>query len=88
MILIGYGFFFVLQPGVMGTHDEETRKFFKHSSVICVLSPRYASSKLGLFKQQASPSSSIYVFMTLTLISVAILSTCCGIDINFPWTFL
>ncbi|KAJ0967900.1 hypothetical protein J5N97_024817 [Dioscorea zingiberensis] len=38
--------------GVMQTHDEETRKFFKHSSVICVLSPRYASSKLSLFKQQ------------------------------------
>ena len=47
----------------MGTHDEETRKFFKHSSVICVLSPRYASSKLGLFKQQASPSSLIYLLM-------------------------
>ncbi|CAJ1930550.1 unnamed protein product [Sphenostylis stenocarpa] len=26
--------------GVMQTHDEETRKFFKHSSVMCVLSPR------------------------------------------------
>ena len=48
----------------MGTHDEETRKFFKHSSVICVLSPRYASSKLGLFKQQASlPNSSVFVFI-------------------------
>ncbi|KAK9946870.1 hypothetical protein M0R45_012313 [Rubus argutus] len=34
------------------THDEETRKFFKHSSVSCVLSPRYASSKLSIFKQQ------------------------------------
>ena len=46
----------------MGTHDEETRKFFKHSSVICVLSPRYASSKLGLFKQQASlPNSSLFI---------------------------
>ncbi|KAL0726086.1 hypothetical protein Bca4012_022179 [Brassica carinata] len=44
--------FGISTPGVMGTHDEETRKFFKHSSVICVLSPRYASSKLGLFKQQ------------------------------------
>ncbi|KFK30199.1 hypothetical protein AALP_AA7G231200 [Arabis alpina] len=43
--------FGISTPGVMGTHDEETRKFFKHSSVICVLSPRYASSKLGLFKQ-------------------------------------
>ncbi|XVF35897.1 hypothetical protein REPUB_Repub19eG0011200 [Reevesia pubescens] len=38
--------------GVMQTHDEETRKFFKHSSVTCVLSPRYASSKLSIFKQQ------------------------------------
>ena len=36
----------------METHDEETRKFFKHSSVICVLSPRYASSKLSFIKQQ------------------------------------
>ncbi|XP_020247359.1 phospholipase D delta-like isoform X2 [Asparagus officinalis] len=38
--------------GVMQTHDEETRKFFKHSSVICVMSPRYASSELSMVKQQ------------------------------------
>lgn len=38
----------------MQTHDEETRKFFKHSSVMCVLAPRYASSKLSFLKQQAS----------------------------------
>ena len=37
----------------MHTHDEETRKFFKHSSVTCVLAPRFASSKLGFFKQEA-----------------------------------
>lgn len=36
----------------MQTHDEETRKFFRRSSVSCVLSPRYASSKLSIFKQQ------------------------------------
>ncbi|CAN1315248.1 Phospholipase D delta [Linum perenne] len=36
--------FFIKTEGVMQTHDEETRKFFKHSSVNCVLSPRYASS--------------------------------------------
>lgn len=36
----------------MQTHDEATRKFFKHSSVHCVLSPRYASDKLSIFKQQ------------------------------------
>lgn len=44
--------FFINTTGVMQTHDEETRKFFKHSSVNCVLSPRYASSKLSIFKQQ------------------------------------
>ncbi|XP_023743195.1 phospholipase D delta [Lactuca sativa] len=43
---------FIKTTGVMGTHDEETRKFFKHSSVMCVLSPRYGSSKLSFFKQQ------------------------------------
>ncbi|XWS25956.1 hypothetical protein CRYUN_Cryun27aG0111900 [Craigia yunnanensis] len=44
--------FFINMAGLMQTHDEETRKFFKHSSVSCVLSPRYASSKLSIFKQQ------------------------------------
>lgn len=53
------------QEGVMQTHDEETRKFFKHSSVNCVLSPRYASNKLSIFKQQVlilcfSPSNFPY----------------------------
>ncbi|KAL1809551.1 hypothetical protein ACET3Z_026541 [Daucus carota] len=38
--------------GVMQTHDEETKKYFKHSSVHCVLCPRYGSSKLSIFKQQ------------------------------------
>lgn len=42
----------VVQAGVMATHDEEAKKFFKHSSVNCVLAPRYASSKLSYFKQQ------------------------------------
>ncbi|KAK3413742.1 hypothetical protein EUGRSUZ_I02303 [Eucalyptus grandis] len=44
--------YFIKTGGVMQTHDEETRKFFKHSSVNCVLAPRYASSKLGIIKQQ------------------------------------
>ncbi|URE28022.1 hypothetical protein MUK42_02805 [Musa troglodytarum] len=43
---------FFKSGGVMQTHDEEIRKFFKHSSVICVLSPRYASGKLSMVKQQ------------------------------------
>ncbi|RWR90170.1 C2 calcium-dependent membrane targeting [Cinnamomum micranthum f. kanehirae] len=38
--------------GVMQTHDEETRKFFRHSSVHCVLAPRYGSNKLSIFKQR------------------------------------
>ncbi|KAK3419777.1 hypothetical protein EUGRSUZ_G00543 [Eucalyptus grandis] len=37
--------------GVMQTHDEETKKFFQHSGVHCVLAPRYASTKLSIFKQ-------------------------------------
>ncbi|GMI90692.1 ARABIDOPSIS THALIANA PHOSPHOLIPASE D DELTA, phospholipase D delta [Hibiscus trionum] len=44
--------FFINTAGVMQTHDEETRKFFRHTPVTCVLSPRYASSKLSIFKQQ------------------------------------
>ncbi|XP_031475859.1 phospholipase D delta [Nymphaea colorata] len=44
--------FFFKTAGVMQTHDEDTRKFFKHSSVHCVLSSRYASNKLSIFKQQ------------------------------------
>ncbi|RAL52418.1 hypothetical protein DM860_007275 [Cuscuta australis] len=48
--------FFINTTGLMGTHDEETRKFFKHSSVTCVLAPRYPSNKLSIFKQQAGLS--------------------------------
>ncbi|XP_057761566.1 phospholipase D delta [Arachis stenosperma] len=44
--------FFFKSSGVMQTHDEETKKFFKHSSVMCVLAPRYGSSKLSFLKQQ------------------------------------
>ncbi|KAI4375535.1 hypothetical protein MLD38_013393 [Melastoma candidum] len=44
--------FLLKTEGVMQTHDEETRKFFRHSSVHCVLAPRYASNKLSIFKQQ------------------------------------
>lgn len=43
---------FFKTEGIMQTHDEETRKFFKHSSVHCVLAPRYASHKLSWFKQR------------------------------------
>ena len=45
-----------LQRGVMQTHGEETKKFFRHSSVICLLSPRYPSNKLGMVKHKATNS--------------------------------
>ncbi|KAK0588688.1 hypothetical protein LWI29_004192 [Acer saccharum] len=44
--------FLIKTEGVMQTHDEETRKFFKDSNVHCVLAPRYASNKLSVVKQQ------------------------------------
>ncbi|KAL3723680.1 hypothetical protein ACJRO7_035793 [Eucalyptus globulus] len=44
--------YFINMEGVMQTHDEETKDFFKHSSVNCVLAPRNPSSKLGYIKQQ------------------------------------
>ncbi|KAF8012709.1 hypothetical protein BT93_I0769 [Corymbia citriodora subsp. variegata] len=44
--------YFINTGGVMQTHDEEIRNFFKHSSVNCVLVPRNPSSKLGYIKQQ------------------------------------
>ncbi|KAL3729565.1 hypothetical protein ACJRO7_026660 [Eucalyptus globulus] len=44
--------FLLKTDGVMQTHDEETKKFFRHSGVRCVLAPRYASTKLSIFKQQ------------------------------------
>ncbi|KAI5446643.1 hypothetical protein KIW84_014474 [Lathyrus oleraceus] len=47
---------FFKSTGIMMTHDEETKKFFKHSSVMCVLAPRYASSKISSIKQQAGAS--------------------------------
>eukprot|EP00252_Welwitschia_mirabilis_P021815 TRINITY_DN5710_c0_g1_i1.p1 TRINITY_DN5710_c0_g1~~TRINITY_DN5710_c0_g1_i1.p1 ORF type:complete len:866 (+),score=131.96 TRINITY_DN5710_c0_g1_i1:140-2737(+) len=43
--------FLLRTEGVMQTHDEETKRFFKHSSVQCVLAPRYASNKLSWVKQ-------------------------------------
>uniref|UniRef100_A0ACD5ZBH1 Uncharacterized protein n=1 Tax=Avena sativa TaxID=4498 RepID=A0ACD5ZBH1_AVESA len=38
--------------GVMQTSGEDTKKFFKHSSVICVLSHRYPRGKLNMAKQK------------------------------------
>lgn len=43
---------FIKNRGVMGTHDEETKRFFKHSGVHCLLAPRYADKKVSWFKQK------------------------------------
>ncbi|KAL3719087.1 hypothetical protein ACJRO7_004090 [Eucalyptus globulus] len=42
----------VVQDGMMQTHDEETKNFFRHSSVRCVLAPHYVSTKLSIFKKR------------------------------------
>ncbi|XP_031262654.1 phospholipase D delta-like [Pistacia vera] len=44
--------FGVKTVGLMATHDKETKRFFKDSSVNCVLAPRYASRECSFFKQQ------------------------------------
>ncbi|PWA60945.1 hypothetical protein CTI12_AA381820 [Artemisia annua] len=58
----------------MKTHDEETRKFFKHSSVVCVLSPRYGNTKQGHYIKQViklcliincSALYSIFIFLNM-----------------------
>ncbi|KAH7442290.1 hypothetical protein KP509_03G080700 [Ceratopteris richardii] len=38
--------------GVMKTHDEETKAYFRRSNVKCLLAPRYADSKLSVVKQR------------------------------------
>ncbi|KAI7729385.1 hypothetical protein M8C21_018646 [Ambrosia artemisiifolia] len=38
--------------GFMATHDEETKRFFKHSSVQVLLCPRMAGKKLSWIKKQ------------------------------------
>ncbi|URE32011.1 hypothetical protein MUK42_01782, partial [Musa troglodytarum] len=43
--------------GVMGTRDEETRRFFKHSSVQVLLCPRSAGKRHSIVKQQNSDDS-------------------------------
>jgi len=38
--------------GVMNTHDEETKKFFKNTGVRCILAPRYADDKVSWVRQK------------------------------------
>ncbi|KAM3296329.1 hypothetical protein ACQJBY_038582 [Aegilops geniculata] len=44
--------FFLNTGGMMQTSGEDTKKFFKQSSVICVLSHRYPRSKVDMAKQK------------------------------------
>lgn len=41
-----------MQDGIMQTHDEETRRFFKHSSVQVLLCPRIAGKRHSWLKQK------------------------------------
>ncbi|KAM7260188.1 hypothetical protein ACFE04_015929 [Oxalis oulophora] len=52
--------------GVMGTSDEETRRFFKHSSVQVLLCPRSAGKKHSWIKQQET--GTIYTHHQKTVI--------------------
>jgi uncharacterized protein (DUF1810 family) len=44
--------FVYIKDGVMATHDEETRRFFKHSSVHVLLCPRIAGKRHSWIKQR------------------------------------
>ncbi|KAI6678756.1 hypothetical protein NL676_039552 [Syzygium grande] len=44
--------FLLKTDGVTQTHDEETKKFFRHCGVRYVLALGYTSTKLSIFKQQ------------------------------------
>ncbi|XP_010933911.2 phospholipase D beta 1 isoform X1 [Elaeis guineensis] len=52
--------------GLMGTHDEETRRFFKHSSVQVLLCPRSAGKRHSWVKQQET--GTIYTHHQKTVI--------------------
>lgn len=52
-----------MQDGVMGTRDEETRRFFKHSTVQVLLCPRSAGKKHSFVKQHVSTVHGHCVFV-------------------------
>lgn len=51
-------------------------KFFKHSSVNCVLSLHYASSKLNIFKQQTCLVFQIFVYHSFGRLPLNNLKSC------------
>lgn len=63
--------FYNMQDGVMETHDEETRRFFKRSSVQVLLCPRSAGKKHSLAKQQV-------FFLSFSQMNVLLYFACCS----------
>lgn len=63
---------YIIQDGVMGTRDEETRRFFKHSSVQVLLCPRSAGKRHSFVKQQVTTVQwSIFFFFACIIKSTA-----------------
>jgi hypothetical protein len=57
-----------MQDGIMATHDEETRCFFKHSSVQVLLCPRNAGKKHSWVKQRVSyPKLQLFLSCVIAL---------------------
>lgn len=50
------------QDGVMGTHEEETRRFFKDSSVQVLLCPRNAGKRHSWVKQRVEHEFLFLIF--------------------------
>jgi phospholipase D1/2 len=44
----------------MGVHDEDTKRYFKNTTVHCVLAPRYGDSKLSWFRKQVNFNLSLH----------------------------
>lgn len=51
-----------MQDGIMQTHDEETRRFFKHSSVQVLLCPRIAGKRHSWIKQRVRKPMFLFYF--------------------------
>ncbi|KAG0604783.1 hypothetical protein M758_9G007300 [Ceratodon purpureus] len=47
-----HDFTIVKTEGVMNTHDEETKNYFRGTAVRCVLASRYGASKMSWFRQK------------------------------------
>ena len=52
------------QEGLMETHDEETKKFFKRSGVCCVLAPRFGATKMSWMRRNVCKFQSLQIHHT------------------------